>query len=191
MVMSTLPHAAQLRVVRVVVVLHSFPAHHRRQCREKSGGRDRGCWVKSGKIARCPTLSLLGEDEPVDVFGHASVLIDFVTMGSKRGHSELELRGRQARQERVPPQCGSVNKAPPIGGNELSDRSTRRLCEPGVDEYGFDVFAGGQFPINQFLQRKEMPIDEIVLAGGVADAHMSPTAGRGNIPARLPPGSVR
>ena len=103
MVMSTLPHAAQLRVVRVVVVLHSFPAHHRRQCREKSGGRDRGCWVKSGKIARCPTLSLLGEDEPVDVFGHASVLIDFVTMGSKRGHSELELRGRQARQERVPP----------------------------------------------------------------------------------------
>jgi hypothetical protein len=33
-----------------------------------------------------------------------------------------------------------------------------------------------------------MPIDEIVLAAGVADAHMSPDdAGRGNILARLPP----
>ena len=99
MVMSALPHAAQLHVVRMVLVLGSFSAHHRRQGREKSGGKGRGCWVKPGKIARCPTLSLLGENEPVDVFGHTSLLIDFVAMGSKRGHSEIELRGRQARQE--------------------------------------------------------------------------------------------
>src|SRR5215469_2013232 len=31
-------------------------------------------FVKLGKIARRPTLSRLGEDEPVDFFGHASVL---------------------------------------------------------------------------------------------------------------------
>src|SRR5215469_3053325 len=115
----------------------------------------------------------LRENKPIDFLGHTVVATYVDGVSAKRSHSLVKLVVRQARQKGVGTKRGLVNEGWPVRRDKLGDGLMPRYCKSGGHEDGFHVLPSWKVRLDQRLQREEVPIDEIVLAGGIADAHLA------------------